>query len=651
MAYHAECFGFSYLHCRAHTYLEAPPQAAKKFKTFLETEYNFPAANCNVTTDDEGETPSSAEICGRIIGMIRRSEAKDHMVVYFCGHGNRVETSDSNSTGFVEYLCCGGVAGERETRLEEFCILSIDYTLRHIVDSVPNDRHITIIIDSCHSGGILEGSREIIGSSNKQNQTRNEGPKSPFMGIGESHGHALGVCMTACQSDEEAFGRVDPNTSEAQACFTESIMQITREDGKNLSYEMVISEARKILSVEPSIPNGAKQQPGLYCEDWQKVFKFLTNEPTDIPTFDSMDIDHSSVSTGSKSFGYKQPELLKLKEEMSRISTKIKKGQKELGKKREEQRGNAKDIADLKSGIEDLTGKMKDLKEKGRNVGNQIQLDDNDLQEYFRINEEAGMKIAKLREEKELLDRQQHADSEVENNLEENLQQLKNQETELDSQEKQMRERLEKILDSSAKNKDYIEKLNTELHNMKEERSASKRKYDNLKIKNGEIENKLRELKADRYENERDAKLSQAVATLKRLFQGVHGRMTDLCWPTQKKFNLAVTVAMGKLMDAVVVEDEKTRKECIKYLKEQRLPPQTFIPLQSICVKQRMERLRSLGGTAKLVFDVIQYPYLTSFYFKEPGCEGVYKGSRSSLFFFTLHFFHYQSFGHINAMM
>jgi len=91
-----------------------------------------------------------------------------------------------------------------------------------------------------------------------------------------------------------------------------------------------------------------------------------------------------------------------------------------------------------------------------------------------------------------------------------------------------------------------------------------RRKYDNLKIKIGEIENKLRDLKADRYENERDAKLSQAVATLKRLFQGVHGRMTDLCRPTQKKYNLAVTVAMGKLMDAVVVEDEKTGKECIK---------------------------------------------------------------------------------------
>jgi structural maintenance of chromosome 1 len=45
----------------------------------------------------------------------------------------------------------------------------------------------------------------------------------------------------------------------------------------------------------------------------------------------------------------------------------------------------------------------------------------------------------------------------------------------------------------------------------------------------------------------------------------------------------------------------------LQYLKEQRLPPMTFIPLQSVRVKQVFERLRNLGGTAKLVFDVIQF--------------------------------------------
>lgn len=89
-------------------------------------------------------------------------------------------------------------------------------------------------------------------------------------------------------------------------------------------------------------------------------------------------------------------------------------------------------------------------------------------------------------------------------------------------------------------------------------------KFDSLKAKLGEIEAQLREYKADKNESERDARLSEAVESLKRLFPGVHGRMTDLCRPTQNKFNLAVTVAMGKFMDAVVVEDEHTGKECIK---------------------------------------------------------------------------------------
>lgn len=88
--------------------------------------------------------------------------------------------------------------------------------------------------------------------------------------------------------------------------------------------------------------------------------------------------------------------------------------------------------------------------------------------------------------------------------------------------------------------------------------------FENLRTRLEEIENQLREVKADKRESERDARKSEAVGTLKRLFPGVHGRMTDLCRPTQKKYNLALTVAMGKSMDAVVVDDDNTGRECIK---------------------------------------------------------------------------------------
>ncbi|XP_065626345.1 structural maintenance of chromosomes protein 1-like [Quercus suber] len=313
------------------------------------------------------------------------------------------------------------------------------------------------------------------------------------------------------------------------------------------------------------------------------------------------------IAERSNKLDKNQPGLLKLKEEMSHINSKMGKLQKELDGKRKEKRKHDHDIKELKNGIQELTAKLEDLQVKGCDGGEKLKLDNNELREYFRIKEDAGTKTGRLRDEKEVMDRQQHADIEAQKNLEENLQQLQNRERELDSQHEQMRTRLKRISDTSAKHKAELEDQKNQLRAMQEKHRTDRSRYENLRKLLNETEDQLRDIRADRYENERDARLSQAVETLKRLFQGVHGRMTDLCRPTQKKYNLAVTVAMGRFMDAVVVEDENTGKECIKYLKDQRLPPQTFIPLQSIRVKPIIERLRALGGTAKLVFDVIQF--------------------------------------------
>ncbi|KAK4795735.1 hypothetical protein SAY86_028061 [Trapa natans] len=315
------------------------------------------------------------------------------------------------------------------------------------------------------------------------------------------------------------------------------------------------------------------------------------------------------IAEKSNKLDRNQPELLKLKEEMSRIRSKIESSKKELERKRKERKKHGNDVVELERGIKDLTAKLEELREKGRDGGKKLQLDDNELQQYFRIKEDAGMRTAKLRDEKEVLDRQQHADLEAQKNLEENLHQLQNRDHERESQEEQMQNRLKGILESATKNKADLTTLKKELRTMQDKHRKSRSKYENLKSKIDEVEDKLSESRADRHENERDAKLSKAVETLKQLFQGVHGRVTDLCKPTQKKYNLAVTVAMGKFMDAVVVEDENTGKECIKYLKDSRLPPQTFIPLRSVRVKPLVERLRTLGGTSKLIFDVIQYPW------------------------------------------
>ncbi|KAL0848027.1 hypothetical protein Bca101_021274 [Brassica carinata] len=309
------------------------------------------------------------------------------------------------------------------------------------------------------------------------------------------------------------------------------------------------------------------------------------------------------IAERSSKLGKYQPELLRLKEEIARIKSKIESSRKEVDKRKKEKGKHSKEIEQMQKSIKDLNEKMKELNERRQDSSGKLPMLDSQLQEYFRIKEEAGMKTIKLRDEKEVLDRQYHTDLEALRNLEENYQQLINRENDLDEQIERMKSRQKEIEDSSSEYKNETTSLKKQLRTLQEKHRDARNASEKLKTRIAELEDQLSDLTAERYENERDSRLTQAVESLKRLFQGVHGRMTDLCRPNRKKYNLAVTVAMGRFMDAVVVEDENTGKDCIKYLKEQRLPPMTFIPLQSVRVKPVLERLRNLDGTAKLAFD------------------------------------------------
>lgn len=73
------------------------------------------------------------------------------------------------------------------------------------------------------------------------------------------------------------------------------------------------------------------------------------------------------------------------------------------------------------------------------------------------------------------------------------------------------------------------------------------------------------------------------------LFPLQYGRLIDLCQPTQKKYQIAVTKVLGKNMDAIIVDSEKTGRDCIQYIKEQRGEPETFLPLDYLEVNARRD--------------------------------------------------------------
>ncbi|KAF3577300.1 hypothetical protein DY000_02032702 [Brassica cretica] len=235
------------------------------------------------------------------------------------------------------------------------------------------------------------------------------------------------------------------------------------------------------------------------------------------------------IAERSSKLGKYQPELLRLKEEIARIKSKMESNRKEVDKRKKEKGKHSKEVEEMQKSIKDLNKKMNELNERRQDSSGKLPMLDSQLQDYFRIKEEAGMKTIKLRDEKE-----------------------------------RMKSRQKEIDDSSSEYKNETTSLKKQLRTLQEKHRDARNASEKLKTSIAELEDQLSDLMAERYENERDSRLTQAVESLKRLFQGVHGRMTDLCRPNRKKYNLAVTVAMGRFMDAVVVEDENTGKDCIK---------------------------------------------------------------------------------------
>jgi structural maintenance of chromosome 1 len=79
-----------------------------------------------------------------------------------------------------------------------------------------------------------------------------------------------------------------------------------------------------------------------------------------------------------------------------------------------------------------------------------------------------------------------------------------------------------------------------------------------------DVHNKLLQAGVDQKESEREARLKETLQSLQRIFPGVRGRVVDLCKPTQRKYETAVSVVLGRNIDAVVVDEEKTAIDCIE---------------------------------------------------------------------------------------
>lgn len=170
----------------------------------------------------------------------------------------------------------------------------------------------------------------------------------------------------------------------------------------------------------------------------------------------------------------------------------------------------------------------------------------------------------------------------------------------------ELNDRLKTLHDSVRSDKHSLEALKMERIEHTNLLSKIKAKQEEVQNAHFEVLEKLRNAGDDRRRGKHEQRTLEAINAMQTLFKGVYGKLVDLCRPIQKKYSQAITVAAGKLIDAVVVDTKATAADCIQYLKEQRIGVCTILPIDSIQSSSSSERMKNLGNQYKPCIDLVE---------------------------------------------
>lgn len=278
----------------------------------------------------------------------------------------------------------------------------------------------------------------------------------------------------------------------------------------------------------------------------------------------------------------------------------------EIGKERAAQSSNAKLLEkDLKL-VEKAQAQweaewQKTMSKKGG------QLSEADQQEYRKLKEEVSRRSSADQLNLDNLRRQRKTEAEAVNSLKSKFENTEWQMKTLESDAQNMKERKSSLNDTIKTTSKEIDRKKKELNALTSERLQVSRKRTELEEKLQVVLRKLLEADDGKKQNEREIRAKELISTLKRIFPGVKGRVSDLCRPKQKKYSEAVSTVLGRHFDAIVVDNEKTAKECIQHLRDQRAGQATFIPLETIQVKAFNSNLKGMHRGMRPAIETVDY--------------------------------------------
>lgn len=314
------------------------------------------------------------------------------------------------------------------------------------------------------------------------------------------------------------------------------------------------------------------------------------------------------IKLKERSIEDKENGLVPLEEKIRELAHEIERTQSQMvsvSKERDQQRDlvnkTTKDIDSVEKAQELFEKEYEEqMKKQGRVIS------DADRREYNTLRAQVMSRSSDNQAKLENLERLRKADEVTVNNLKGKVDSIAATIEKIEAEMTTIEERSAAAETASKELSTDIDAKKKEFNQLQSERVRTNQKRTELEEKLEDVARKLREADDGRRQNDKEARLKDMVNSLKRIFPGVRGRIGDLCTPKQKKFDEAVIVALGRDFDSVVVDTEKTGVDCVQYLKEQRFPPMTFIPLDNIKVNAVNTAVKSFSG-ARLTIDTINF--------------------------------------------
>ncbi|KAJ3798658.1 condensin complex subunit SMC1 [Lentinula aff. detonsa] len=314
------------------------------------------------------------------------------------------------------------------------------------------------------------------------------------------------------------------------------------------------------------------------------------------------------IKKGEKALDSKRPDLVAVEAQITHSTRKINNAQKT-------KQDVAKTQSDLEGRVHNLETELAKVKRDAdkaqeaqrRMSQNNLALNEERLEEYRSLKTSANLLAVEERQKLEKLIREEKAAVRALNALNEKQQGFRDKR---DSRNEEVTSQTKKKNELEERIAGLQNELNTkkqELENQQSERTKISQLEAQANEKLQSVYQQLLQAGVDRNESERERKLKETLTSLQRIFPGVRGRVIDLCKPSQRKYETAVSVVLGRNIDAVVVDEEKTAIDCIEYMRNQRAGQATFIPLDTIQVKPVNDKFRSFAKGTRLAVDVIQY--------------------------------------------